>query len=96
VDELDFHNVNDALRKHSPWREFLHERLDKSLSNTEYQRLYDFTDLRDAVMHGRVLYPTYREFKRHLSTISRIGELIKHLEVYCIPIRQRLPQTTLD
>jgi len=93
VDELDFHNVNDALRKHSPWREFLHERLGKSLSNTEYQRLYDFTDLRDAVMHGRVLYPTYREFKRHLSTISQIGELIEHLNVYCVPIRQRLPQT---
>ena len=52
MDELDFHQVNDALRKHPPWRDFLHERRGKTLSNSEYERLYNFTNFRDAVMHG--------------------------------------------
>ena len=52
VDELDFHHVHEALKKHSPWRDSLHEKLGKSLSNSEYDRLYNFTDFRDAVMHG--------------------------------------------
>jgi hypothetical protein len=86
VDELDFHNVNDALRKHAPWREFLHARIGRTLSNGEYDELYNFTDLRDAVMHGRVLFPTYREFKRYFSTIGRIGDLIDYLDAYCAPI----------
>jgi hypothetical protein len=82
VDELDFHHVNEALKKHSPWRDFLHQKLDKSLSNGEYDRLYNFTDFRDAVMHGRVLFATYSEFQKHGSTISQIGELIDHLDAY--------------
>ena len=83
VDELDFHHVNEALRKHSPWRDFLHEKLGKSLSNGEYERLYNFTDFRDAVMHGRILFPAYRNFKERSSMISQIGELIDHLDAYC-------------
>ena len=83
VDELDFHQVNDALRKHSPWRDFLHERRGKTLSNSEYERLYNFTDFRDAVMHGRILFPAYRDFEERRSTISQIGELIDHLDAYC-------------
>ena len=82
VDELDFHHVNEALRKHSPWRDFLHERLGRVLSNGEYERLYNFTDFRDAVMHGRVLFPFYLDFKQRLSTISQIGDLIGHLDAY--------------
>ncbi len=82
VDELDFHHVNDALKKHLPWREHFHQRLGESLSNGEYARRYNFTTLRDAVMHGRVLFPTYRRFKEGTRTISRIAELISHLEAY--------------
>ena len=82
VDELDFHQVNDALRKHSSWRDFLHQRVGKSLSNSEYERLYNFTDFRDAVMHGRILFPTYWAFQKRSSTISQIGELIDHLDAY--------------
>ena len=48
VDELQFHEVNDALRKHSPWRDFLHHRIGRELSNTEYEKLYSFTALRAA------------------------------------------------
>lgn len=82
VDELDFHHVNEALKKHLPWRDFLHQKLGKSLSNNEYDRLYNFTDFRDAVMHGRVLFPTYWAFKKQGSTISQLGELIDHLDEY--------------
>lgn len=82
VDELDFHQVNDALRKHSSWRDFLHQKVGKSLSNSEYERLYNFTDFRDAVMHGRILFPTYSAFQKRSSTISQIGELIDHLDAY--------------
>jgi len=83
VDELDFHHVNESLRKHMPWRHFLHERLGRALSNGEYERLYNFTDFRDAVMHGRILFPVYLDFKQRLSTISQIGDLIDHLDAYC-------------
>jgi hypothetical protein len=82
VDELDFHHVNDALRKHSPWREFLHDRLGKVMSNSEYGELYNFTKLRDAVMHGRIVFPTYQTFKSHNASIGRVVDLIDHLEAY--------------
>jgi len=82
VDELDFHHVNDALRKHAPWRTFLHKRLGTTLTNTQYEKVYNFTGLRDAVMHGRVLFPTYRDFKEGSTAITKIGELIDHLDAY--------------
>jgi hypothetical protein len=82
VDELQFHQVNDALRKHSPWRDFLRQRLGRILSNGEYERLYNFTRLRDAVMHGRVLFPAYRDFKKFIGMIDNIGEFIDHLDAY--------------
>ena len=82
VDELDFHNVNDALRKHLRWRDYLHQQVGRTLSNGEYEKLYNFTELRDAVMHGRVLFPTYRHFKGGTRAISKIGELIDHLAAY--------------
>jgi len=92
VDELDFHHANEALKKHSPWREFLHQKLGKSLTGGEYDRLYNFTDFRDAVMHGRVLFPTYWAFQKHGSTISQIGELIDHLDAYrALPPSERPP-----
>lgn len=72
VDELDFHQVNDALRKHAPWRDFLHQSLGNPLSNTEYDKLFNFTDFRDAVMHGRILFPTYSAFQKNCSTIDSV------------------------
>jgi hypothetical protein len=91
VDELDFHNVNDALRKHLPWRHYLHQQIGRTLSNGEYEKLYNFTELRDAVMHGRVLFPTYRHFKVGTRTISKIGELIDHLAAYHASTTGALP-----
>ena len=82
VDELDFHSVNDAHRKHLPWRNYLHQQVGGTLSNAEYEKLYNLTELRDAVMHGRVLFPTYRHFKNGTRTISKMGELIDHLTAY--------------
>jgi hypothetical protein len=82
VDELDFHQVNDALRKHSPWRNFLHDRLGSPVSNTEYERRYSFTGLRDAVMHGRIVFPTYQDFRKQVPCIANIVELIDHLDAY--------------
>jgi hypothetical protein len=82
VDELQFHQVNDALRKHSPWRNFLHGRLGRSLSEGEYKALYDFTTLRDGVMHGRVLFPTYGDFRHFPGMIDNIGDFIDYLDAY--------------
>jgi hypothetical protein len=75
-------NVHDALRKHLPWRDYLHRQGGQTLSNGEYEKLYNFTELRDAVMHGRVLFPTYRHFKDGTRAISKIGELIDYLTAY--------------
>jgi hypothetical protein len=91
VDELDFHNVNDALRKHSPWRNYLHQQVGRTLSNGEYEKLYSFTELRDAVMHGRVLFPTYSHFKDGTRAIGKIGELIDHLGAYRASTKGGLP-----
>ena len=54
----------------------------KRESKSEYDRLYDFTDLKDAVMHRRVLFPTYREFLKHIPLTKSIGELIGLLDKY--------------
>ena len=83
VDELEFHHVQEALKKHSPWRKFLHERIGKSLSSRAYDRLYRFTDVRDAVMHGRVLFPTYRHFRSDVVQVGQIVDLIGHIRAYC-------------
>jgi hypothetical protein len=82
VDELQFHEVNDALRKHSPWRAFLHQRVGVDLTNTEYEKRYSFTKLRDGVMHGRVLFPTYRDFKQFVGMINNIADFIGYLDEY--------------
>jgi hypothetical protein len=82
VDELQFHQVHDALRAHTPWRDFLLQRTGKEISNREYNRLYNFTGLRDGVMHGRVLFPIYGEFKLFARTIDNIAEYIGYLDAY--------------
>ena len=82
VDELEFHQINDALRKHLPWRNFLHERLEKGISHGDYDRRYDFTSLRNDVMHGRIVFPDYKTFKSRNASFDRIVELIDHLEAY--------------
>jgi hypothetical protein len=82
VDELDYHQVNTALAKHLPWRKFVTSSIGGLISNSEYGKLYNFTTLRDAVMHGRILFPTYREFREHNFRIARIGKLIALLDNY--------------
>ena len=61
-------------------------------SNKGYDKLYNFTDLRDAVMHGRVLFPTYRHFKEGTLAISKMEELIDHLAAYCASSTSGLPE----
>ncbi len=82
VDELQFHHVHDALRKHSPWRDFLHHGLARQLSNSEYDRRYNLTTMRDKVMHGRILFPTYPIFKQFTNVIDYIAEFVSHLNAY--------------
>jgi hypothetical protein len=82
VDELQFRQVNNALKKHLLWRDFLHQRLGRILGEDEYGDLYDFTMLRNDVMHGRVLFPTYEDFRRFTGMIDKIGEFIDHLDAY--------------
>jgi hypothetical protein len=82
VDELDYHQVNTSLSKHVPWRVFLNEQAGRTFSNGGYDKTYNFTTLRDAVMHGRVLFPTYREFRESASLIRNIGRLIDLLGEY--------------
>ncbi len=82
VDELDFHNVHDALKKHRPWRDFLDKRKSINISNSNYEKLYSFTKLRDTVMHGRLLFPTYQYFKEGTNAINIMIELIDHLVTY--------------
>jgi hypothetical protein len=85
VDELQFHQVNDALRKHSSWRSFLNGRLGRSLTENQYKGRYEFTSLRDAVMHGRVLFPTYVDFGKFIATIDNMGHFIDYLHAYSAP-----------
>lgn len=82
VDELDFHDVQRALRNHSLWRDHVYRRLGRTMSNTEYDRLYGLTNLRDSVMHGRVVFPTYSHFKAFTCDLIRLTELIGHLTAY--------------
>jgi hypothetical protein len=83
VDELDFHDVTTALKKHQPWRDYMDQRIGGPLSNNGYDKLCNFTKLRDTVMHGRVLFPTYRHFKERTLAIGKMPELIDHLTAYC-------------
>lgn len=82
VDELDFHDLTKALRNHQPWRKYLNQQVGSDLSNRGYDKLFNFTELRDAVMHGRVLFPTYRCFKEGTLAISKMPDLIDHLAAY--------------
>jgi hypothetical protein len=82
VDELQFRQVNNVLKKHLLWRDFLSKMLGRILSEDEYRDLYDFTTLRNGVMHGRVLFPTYEEFTRFTGMIDNIGQFIDHLDAY--------------
>jgi hypothetical protein len=82
VDELDYHQINTSLKKHLPWRAFLKKNIGEPTSNSEYDRFYNFTDLRDAVMHGRVVFPTYQRLRENLSRIQRIDHLVARLDEY--------------
>lgn len=79
VDELEFHHVNDALMKHQPWRNFL---LQKKLSQKQYEEKYCFTTIRNDVMHGRTLFPTYERFRKRRAAIGRMVDWIDYLYAY--------------
>ena len=70
---------------HAPWRKYLDRRLYGEIGDAEYEYLFKFTDLRNSVAHGRILFPTYRKFKEHRNLIAKIGEFIGHLENYLQP-----------
>jgi hypothetical protein len=71
------------LQNHQPWRSFLDTRRGKKIGDSKkYDSLYRFTSIRNAVMHGRVLFPTYREFKKYRARIRNIGPLIELLDEY--------------
>jgi hypothetical protein len=82
VDELGYRQVHTALSKHKQWREFLARRLNGEINNSGYGQLFNFADLRNDVMHGRTLFPTYGEFTSSSRKIRRIGQLIDHLDAY--------------
>ena len=65
-----------------PWRDYLHARLGTALTNGAYDDHFNFTGLRDAVMHGRILFPTYNAFKEGRATIRRMEGLIDLLDSY--------------
>ena len=54
----------------------------KVIGENDYRALYDFTTLRDGVMHGRVLFPTYRDFRHFTGRIDNIGAFIDSLDAY--------------
>lgn len=93
VDELDFHDVQTALKKHPPWREYLHSQIGKKLSNHEYDGFFTFTRLRNAVMHGRVLFPTYRDFLPALAQVGNIVDLFGYIRAYCSAAEEEAGQT---
>lgn len=82
VDELEFHHIHDALKRHRPWRDFLCKISGICHSNTGYEKLYGFTELRNAVMHGRLLFPTYQHFQDGIMAIDNMMELIHYLSQY--------------
>lgn len=93
VDELDFHHVHEALKKHAPWRTFLHERLGENLSGNGYDKRYNLTKLRDDVMHGRVVFPTYRRFKERVQGFRNVVEFLGHLEAYHAAAESHAPSS---
>ena len=82
VDELDYRQVHRALSKLQPWRTFLNGRLGCDISNSDYGRHFNFIDLRNAVMHGRTVFPTHEDFRKDSLIIGNIGEFINHLDAY--------------
>jgi hypothetical protein len=73
VDELDFHQVHEALKAHEPWRKFL---LGRNISKKQYEKHFSFTTIRNDVMHGRTIFPTYERFKRRRRAIEKMIEWI--------------------
>ena len=82
IDELLFSQVYEALKKHKPWRAFLDGRLGNSISDDDYDARYETTKLRNAVMHGNILFPTFRKFKSFLNIVDHLGDFIGYLGTY--------------
>jgi hypothetical protein len=81
IDELDYRQVHRALSKHQPWRTFLNKCI-PGIGNSEYGQRFNFTDIRNAVMHGRTIFPTYVEFKKRSAKVREIRKFIKYLDSY--------------
>jgi hypothetical protein len=79
VDHLDFHHLNKALWKCDWWREFLGRR---GISRTQYEKEYNFNPIRNEVMHGRVLFPTYQQFTNRRTAIAKMADWIDLLYAY--------------
>jgi hypothetical protein len=84
IDELDYRQVHRALGKHQPWRTFLNQRVPGGIGYSEYGQRFNFTDIRNAVMHGRTIFPTYEEFKKRSAKVREIREFIKYLDSYSV------------
>src|SRR5581483_7763250 len=79
VDELDFHQVHEALKAHEPWRAFL---VKKQISSSPYEKHFAFTTFRNDIMHGRTMFPTFERFKKRRSALAKMVEWIDLLYAY--------------
>lgn len=79
VDELDFHQVPEALKAHEPWRAFL---VKNQLSKSQYDKHFAFTSFRNDIMHGRTMFPTFEGFKKRRCAVARMIEWIDLLYAY--------------
>lgn len=79
VDELDFHQVHEALKAHEPWRAFLAK---KQISKSQCEKHFVFTTFRNDIMHGRTMFPTFERFKKRRRTVAKMVEWIDLLYAY--------------
>jgi len=79
VDELDFHQVAAALEAHDLWRAFLSQ---KKITQKQYDKHFSFTTIRNDVMHGRTIFPTYERFRKRRRVVRKMVEWIDHLYAY--------------
>lgn len=79
VDELDFHQVHEALKVHEPWRAFL---IKNQISNSQYEKHFSFTTFRNDIMHGRTMFPTFERFKKRRRAFARMVEWVDLLYAY--------------
>jgi hypothetical protein len=79
VDELDFHQVHEALKAHEPWCAFL---VKKQISKSQCEKHFAFTTFRNDIMHGRTMFPTFDRFKKRCRAVAKMVEWIDLLYAY--------------